>query len=204
MNKFSFSALSVAICLTISPAAIGAVMSKADFKAAKEDISTRYKSEMATCTTMTGNARDICTEETRGHERIAKAELEATISPSARHRYDVRMAKANATYAVAKEKCDDLSGNAKDVCVKEAKAAYVTSKADAKLANKTTEANTTAREKTSDANTVARAKTDDARKDAEAEKRDAAYAVAKEKCDAFADDVKATCIMDAKARYGQS
>ena len=36
------------------------------------------------------------------------------------------------------------------------------------------------------------------------DKRDAAYAVAKQKCDAFADDVKATCIKDAKVRYGQS
>jgi hypothetical protein len=35
------------------------------------------------------------------------------------------MAKVDADYAVAKEKCDDFSGNAKDVCVKEAKAAQV-------------------------------------------------------------------------------
>ena len=34
------------------------------------------------------------------------------------------MAKADATYEVAKERCDDLSGNAKDVCKKDAKAAF--------------------------------------------------------------------------------
>jgi hypothetical protein len=35
----------------------------------------------------------------------------------------VESAKADAQYAVAKEKCDDLSGEQKDACVKEAKAA---------------------------------------------------------------------------------
>ena len=34
----------------------------------------------------------------------------------------VLVAKAESAYAVAKERCDDKSGNAKDVCVKEAKA----------------------------------------------------------------------------------
>ena len=38
-----------------------------------------------------------------------------------------------ATYDVAKEKCDELSGNSKDVCVKEANAALVKAKADAKV-----------------------------------------------------------------------
>ena len=204
MNKFTLSALSVAICLAISPLAVGSTMSKADYKAAKEDIAAKYKADQTACAAMTGNVKDICSEEAKGREKIATAELVATNEPTSKHRYDARLAKADAALAVAKEKCDDLSGNAKDVCVKEANAAHVTATADAKLAIKTTEANTTAREKTSDANTVARAKTVDARKDAEAEKRDAAYGVAKEKCDAFADDVKATCIKDAKARYGQS
>ena len=204
MNKFTLSTLSVAVCLAISPLAIGAVMSKADYKAAKEDISAKYKADQGTCAAMAGNAKDICSEEAKGREKVATAELAATNEPTSKHRYDARLAKANATYAVAMEKCDDLSGNAKDVCVKEAKAALVSGKADAKLANKTSEANTTAREKTSDANTAAQAKTMDARKDADTVKRDAAYAVAKEKCDAFADEVKANCIKDAKARYGQS
>lgn len=204
MSRFTLTALSAAIFLSMSSLAVGSAMSKAEYKSAQDGISAKYKSDMAACAAMTGNAKDICSEEGKGEQRVAKAELEATNNPSSKHRYDVRLAKADATYSLAKEKCDDLSGNPKDVCVKEAKAAYVTAKADAKLANRTTEANTTAHEKTSDANTAARAKTLDARKDADADKRDAAYAVAKEKCDAFADEVKATCIKDAKQRYGQS
>ena len=204
MSRFTLTALSAAICLSMSSLAVGSVMSKADYKSAQDVVSAKYKSDMVACAAMTANAKDICSEEAKGRQKIATAELVATNEPTSKHSYDVRLAKADAAYAVAKEKCDDLAGNAKDVCVKEAKAAYVIAKADAKVANKTAEANTTAREKTSDANTVARAKTTDARKDADADKRDAAYAVAKQKCDAFADDVKATCIKDAKARYGQS
>ena len=147
----------------------------------------------AACKAVTGNAKDICIEEAKGHEKVAKAELEANYSPSSKHRYDVRMAKANAAYAVAKDKCDDFSGNAKEVCREEAKSAYVTAKADAKVAEKTSDANATARETTTEA-----------RKDAATEKLDAAYAVAKEKCEALADEAKVKCIKDAKARYGQS
>lgn len=204
MNKFNLTALSAAFCLAMSTGAIGGTMSKTDYKAAKEDLSAKYKSEAAACTAMTGNVKDICIQEAKGHEKVAKAELEANDSPSAKHRYDVKLAKADAAYAVAKEKCDDASGNAKDVCRKEAKAAYVAAKADAKVADKTADANATAREKTTDANTTARAKTAEVRKDAATDKRDAEYAVAKEKCDALAGDAKASCVKEAKTRYGQS
>lgn len=204
MNKFNLSVLSAAICLAISTSAIGATMTKSEYKSAKDALSATYKTDKAACATMKGNAEDICIAEAKGREKVAKSELEANYSPSKKHSTDVRLAKADANYAVAKEKCDDLAGNAKDVCLKEAKAAYVTAKADANLAEKTADANMAAREKTSDANAKASETKMDARKDASAEKRDAEYAVAKEKCDALAGDVKAACIKDAKARFGQS
>jgi len=204
MNKFNLTALSAAFCLAMSTGALAGAMSKADYQAANTDISAKYKADTAACAAMTGNVKDICVQEAKGREKVAKAQLVANDSPSDKHRYDVRIARADAAYAVAKEKCDDFSGNAKDVCLKEANSAHVAAKADAKLAEKTADANATAREKTGDANAAAREKTAEARKDAVADKRDADYAVAKEKCDAYAGDVKATCIKDAKARYGQS
>jgi len=204
MNKFNLTALSAAFCLAMSTGAIGGTLAKAEYKAAQEDIAAKYKSEKAACSALTANARDICNQEATGREKVARAELVATDSPSDKHRYDARLAKAEALYSVAKEKCDDYSGNAKDVCGKEATAAYVTAKADAKVAEKTADANAVAREKNADASATARAKTAEVRKDAAADKRDADYAVAKEKCDAFAGDAKAGCIKDAKVRYGQS
>lgn len=203
MIKFNLTALSVALFLATSTSAVAGATSKVEYKAAKERISTTYKSDSSTCRTMTGNAKDICSEEAKGRERVARAELEASYSPSDKHRYEVGVAKANAAHAVAKERCDDLAGNAKDVCRKEAKAAYVAAKANAKVAAKTADANATAREKTADADATARETTTRVREDAAVEKRDAAYAVAKEKCDALVDDANANCVKEAKTRYGQ-
>ena len=197
MNKMNLTALAAACSLALSATAFGAV-TKTEYKASKDEISAKYKSDKAACKTMTGNKKDICIEEAKGREKVAKAELEMSYKPTDRNKHDVRIAKANAAYNVAKEKCDDQTGNAKDVCVKEAKAAHVAAKADTKVA----EAKTA--EKVAGAPPAMREKTAEVKKDAMVDKRDAEYAVAKEKCDAMSGDAKSNCIKSAKARYGQS
>ena len=107
-------------------------MAKADYQAGKGAITAEYKSARAACNSFSGNANDICVLEAKGKERVALAELEASYKPGAKTKYDARVAKAEADYSVAKERCDDLAGNPKDVCVKEAKAAQISAKADAK------------------------------------------------------------------------
>lgn len=69
--------------------------------------------------------------EAEGSEKVAKADLEAMYEPSKENSHKARIAKAEAEYAVAKERCDDQAGNAKEVCLKEAKAAEAVTKADA-------------------------------------------------------------------------
>jgi len=208
MNKFHLTAISAAFCFALSTGASALntphAMSKTDYKAAKDQISAKYKDDKASCKSMTGNAKDICMEEAKGRENVAKAELEAKYEPSVNHDRDLRLAKAKAAYDVAKEKCDDQTGNAKDVCRKEAKANYTAAKADAKAAQKTADATATAHDKVASANMKANEKAADARRSAAEDKRDAGYAVAKEKCDALSGDAKATCVKNAKARYGQS
>jgi regulator of protease activity HflC (stomatin/prohibitin superfamily) len=76
--------------------------------------------DKAQCDTMSGNAKDVCKEEAKGKEKVAKAEADAAYKNTPKAREAARIAHADATYNVAKEKCDDLSGNQKDVCVKEA------------------------------------------------------------------------------------
>jgi len=140
MNSFTMP-LSVAILwLAISSGAIAQTQSKAEYKAAKETISTQYKADKTACAAMSGNAKDVCNEEAKGREFIAKAELEAKYSPTDKHRNEVLVAKADAAYEVAKEKCDDLGGDAKSACVKEAKSAHAAALADAKAAEKNAEA----------------------------------------------------------------
>lgn len=181
--KRSTTALAAAIGLAFGTAAFaGATMSKSEHSAAKGSIAAGYKSDKAGCDPLAGNGKDICMAEARGREKVALAELQAAYEPSDKARHEVGIAKADAVHSVAKEKCDDRAGNAKDVCLKEAASVQTAAKADAK----------------------AQMKTADVRKDAAEDKRAAEYAVAKEKCDALAGDPKDLCVRDAKAQYGQS
>ena len=183
MNQLnSLHATLLAAALAISSAAFSATISKADYKARKAQISDTYKADKKACGSLAGNAKDICLQEAKGKEKVARAEVEYQYTGKPADNQKLAVAKADAVYEVAKEKCDDLAGNPKDVCVKEAKAAHVAAKADARTVK-----------------TVAAT-----RADASDEKRDAQYKVAAEKCDALSGDAKTSCIKTAKGRYGKT
>jgi len=152
----------------------------------------QYKSEKDACGRISGNAKDICMEEAKGKQKIAKADADSAFENTPKKREAARLARADTAYAVAKEKCDDLIGNSKDVCVKESKAAYVKAKGDAKVDRVAADSRNTAAEKTADA-----------KRDAVEDKRDADYKVAMEKCDSLASTAKDTCVRDAKSRFGK-
>ena len=154
---------------------------------------TQYKTDKDACSSRSGNAKDICLAEATGKETIAKADAEVAYHSTPKAREDARTTRAEATYNVAKEKCDELAGNSKDVCVKEANAALVKAKADAKVDRVV-----------ADTNKDAAAKQADATKEANTEKRDAEYKVAIEKCDALAGTAKDACVGNAKAQFGKS
>ena len=152
-----------------------------------------YNADKDACKSLTGNAKDICMQEAKGKEKVAKAEAKAAYEGTPKARENARLARAEATYEVAKEKCDDMTGNQKDVCVKEAKAAHTKAKADAKVDRVAADSTQNAVKKTTEA-----------KKDAAEDKRDAEYKVAVEKCDALAGGAKDTCVRDAKAKYGKT
>lgn len=203
MKKLNISVIALAISLAFSAGAMAEGMSRNEYKADKEKIAAEYKSAKSGCVSLSGNANDICIAEAKGKEKVAKAELEANYKPTVKNRYQVRVAKAEADYAVANERCDDLAGNAKDVCVKEAKAAKITAMSDAKTQKKTVDANVKADKKSTAAHSEAKTESADARKDATANKIDAEYAVAKEKCDTFAGTAKDSCLNQAKKDFGK-
>lgn len=175
------SSFIVAALLSL-PVAQAGTLSKSDYKADKTRISADYKADKASCTRFADNAKDVCEQEAKATEKVALAQALYDYSGKAADRTRVLVAKAESGYAVAKEKCDDKAGNAKDVCVKEAKAQEVTALADAKLGQQVGAA----------------------QKDAAADKTDANYKVALEKCDALAGDAKASCVTGAKARFGKN
>lgn len=193
MTQLNIKVIALAIGLAFSAGAMAEGMSKADYKAAKEKIEADHKAAKAACTSLSGNAKDICVVEAKGKEKVAAADLEASYTPGAKTAYKARVAKAEADYAVAKERCDDMAGNAKDVCVKEAKSALVKGRADAKVDRVAAE--------TRDEGAARRA---DARDEASADKRDAEFNVALEKCDSLAGAAKESCVSSAKAGFGKS
>ena len=112
--------------------AADAKMSREDYKAAKDKISADYKVDKAVCDKLTDNAKDVCDKQAKAKEKIAIAELEYNRSGTDRDRVKLANVKAEQEYAVAKEKCDDQTGDAKNICQKEAKAAEARAKAEIK------------------------------------------------------------------------
>lgn len=181
-NLFNFKTSLIVAAMLVLPLAHAATMAKADYTADKTRISADYKADKAACASMTKNAKDICVEEAKAKEKIARAELEFSYTGKPGDQTKVMVTKAKAAYSVAKEKCDDMAGNDKDVCVKEAKAVEAKALADAKMGKQIGEA----------------------KKDATEDKRDADYKVATEKCDAMTGDAKASCVAAAKAKFGKT
>ena len=131
-----------------------------------------------------------------------------------------------ATYKAARKQCDSMTGNAREICVAEAKGEESVAKAELVARNDPTAQNTqrvrTAKAeaqysvamercegKSGNEEDVCRKEAKAARvhalahAEARAETSSADYAVAKEKCDALTGNAKDLCIGDAKARYSQ-
>jgi hypothetical protein len=183
MTRFSTLRLAVATAaaLTLPWAQAANPMSGADYQAGQARVSAAYKADKAACAPLKGNAKDICKEEAKAKEKVALGELEFARSGDAKDGIKVWTTRADTAYAVAKEKCDDLRGNAKDVCRQEAKTNHTKALADAKLGKQVAEA----------------------RQDAAATKRDAEYKLAAQKCDALSGDAKSQCVDSAKRSYGK-
>jgi hypothetical protein len=123
MQKLSTLAFSFALLAASGlTAAQTTKMTRAQHNAAEEKIEADAKSAKAKCDSLNGNAKDVCEEEAEGREKVSKAELTQQFSPSARNARNVQRAKTDAAYEVAKEKCGDQSGNAKDACEAQARA----------------------------------------------------------------------------------
>ncbi len=113
--------------------AAGATASDRKARDAEEDrIEAEYKAAKAKCDAMKGNEQDVCEKEAKGKENVAKAQLEQQYKPSDANARKVEEEKVKATYDVAKEKCDDQKGDAKNACEKQAKADETKAKADIK------------------------------------------------------------------------
>lgn len=188
-----FVSAGLAVAGSAAAQAPSAPMSKDSYTTAKNDADAQYKADKAACASLSGNANDICVAQAKGKESAAKADAAAAYENTPKARETARVAHAQANYGVAIEKCDDLAGNPKDVCVKEAKSGLVKGKANAKVDRVA-----------ADTSHDAAVKQADARKEANSDKRDAEYKVAIEKCDVLAGPAKDSCVGTAKMQYRKS
>jgi hypothetical protein len=169
-----------------------AALSKEERKAEEDRIGAEHKSAKDRCDSLKANARDICLAEANAANKISRADLDARDKGSLKAQVDARLARAEAEYSVAKERCDDLAGNVKHVCVMDAKAALARGKADAKLERESKEASRDARERVAQAQEAASRET--ARAD---------FRAARERCDRYAGDARDRCVSDAKVAFRQ-
>lgn len=93
--------------------------------AAQDDsaIKMNYDQAMKRCDTLKGNEKDVCEKEAKAQREGAKADAKEAKKDAEAHQEAVED-KREADYKVAKEKCDALSGDAKDACQAEAKTKY--------------------------------------------------------------------------------
>jgi len=180
MNK-KFAMMLVCTATLSSAACFAADEKSAAYSAAKEAASTEYKLAKSKCDGITGNPKDVCLAEAKAArvhaEANAKAEYKNTLAAQTSARKDI----ADADYDVEKAKCGSMTGNDKDVCIKQAKSNKVAAVSNAKADKKVVEA----------------------RVDANEDKITAEYKVALEKCDALAGQGKDNCVAAAKAKYGK-
>jgi hypothetical protein len=93
----------------------------AEYKAAVKQAEADYKTAKKRCDGMKGNEKDVCAKEAKAAEKKAKADAKAR-RDSMSARAEAGDQKREADRSVAKEKCDSLSGDAKDACQRQAKA----------------------------------------------------------------------------------
>lgn len=175
----TIAAMTLALCCGAASAAVDEA--KLVYKQAQETAASNYKVARARCDAIAGNPKDVCVAEAKAARVRTEEEAGAYYKNTLKAYTKSRVKIAEATYDLDKAKCGALAGNQKDVCISQAKATLVATKADATADKKAMEARADARE----------------------DKRTAEYQVAREKCDAFAGATKDSCMSAAKAQYGK-
>ena len=120
----------IVIGMTLSATAPADETSRANKRAAdlKYDQTVRqanadYKAARAKCNHLGGNDKDVCVKEAKAAKTTSLSNAKAA-KKNAGTNAEARADSREARYEVAKEKCESMSGEAKNVCKKEAEARY--------------------------------------------------------------------------------
>ena len=125
---------SVAACI-----AAGAQAADAPYAVQLDRIEADYRTARESCEGAAGHSRNVCVAEARALRRIAQAELAARSSGTPKSQYDARVARAEAEFDVAKERCGEHSGHQRELCIHDARAAEARAKDEARVARQESE-----------------------------------------------------------------
>lgn len=131
MKTLTSTLLAAALCAGFANAA-DSTSDPAAFRKMNDKAAADYKAAVAECKNKSGNAKDICIDEAKVAR--ARTEYDAVVqhqdTQKLRIKYRARL--ADAEYALAKERCDDMSGADKENCSNMAKSVHTAALSDAK------------------------------------------------------------------------
>lgn len=189
---FLAAALAASAAVGAAPATpVAPLLSKEEMKAHKVRIEEQYDHAQMRCKRVQGHARELCNEQARSERDIQAAELRLQSEPTPENDQKLRLAKAEAAYALALVKCKAMDGSARGVCRSDAKQVYEMARREARLHQEVVvqslRSENTVRERTAEADRLAQAE----------------YNKARERCEALPPEGRQACITDAKTRFGK-
>lgn len=92
-------------------------------KADRERADANYRVAKERCDALSGNENDVCQQKAKAELAKSRSVADASIK-TADARDDVARTRREADYKVARERCDSLSGSAKDACIADAKVRF--------------------------------------------------------------------------------
>lgn len=117
----------------------GVLADRESYVAQMDRVDAEYRAASERCDDLAGNPRRVCVAEARAERRIAHSELAAQQKNTPKARYDARVARAEAEFDVAKERCGELAGHPREMCVADARAAEARAKSAARIAREESE-----------------------------------------------------------------
>ncbi|WP_306478335.1 hypothetical protein [Methyloversatilis sp.] len=135
MNRLFPILAPCALALLSMPALAAGPMTRFEFELETARIASTFTHARAACDALTSNTRDICVEEARAVQAIAHAELAFRRSGHLSDAAAIPVVRAEAGYAVARERCDEQAGADKARCLAAAKAAQASALAAPRAAD---------------------------------------------------------------------
>jgi hypothetical protein len=103
-------------------------------------IDAEFDAARERCDDLAGQAKDVCLAEARAERRIRKVEVAARVQGTSKARYDAQIARAEAAFGVAKERCGVRAGEERAACIADARAGEERAKEEARRERREAEA----------------------------------------------------------------